>query len=269
MEAIKLASPGQSISPDVWTAAFARRTKEWQVALIPLERLGFSHDSDGFQESNLLTPIAGGAEAFAYLDDKFEVVYKLFNLNHDGSLGKKLAYEREESGEYGLTVAPARLVETIEKLELLHNLGAHPTEIVGLSENGDYLIVKQPRAYPESYSGENMPPGARVKFEEDREKAISRIRGIQAESSGFRRLVAASHFEGQNWLISDLHTRNIMRDSEGLPTIIDALTGIVSPAAYDRHPTLREACEYSKQWRRTGQHPVRRSILDTAEDHEL
>ncbi len=233
LEATQLASSGEPLSLDDRFAAIARLSRDRDVPLIPLDCLGIDHDEDGLRSSTLLTALPSGAEAIPYFDKEWGVVYKLFDLRVDGSLGKRLELVRLSEGEYDLLPRDATLKNTLEKLAVLNEAGAHPTEIVGLSHSGDYLIAKQPWAYP------------REDFETDRKIAVSEIRGIIPEftGSGFRHTVVVMWLENRAWLVGDLHERNIMRDPDGTPTIIDALIGPVPPVALKELRWLREAVE--------------------------
>lgn len=214
----------ESIPADVWAATFIRKTREWDVPLISLNRLGLIDDDDGLRaslESNPLGQLRSGAEAYPFVDRDAGVVYKLFYLLENGALGKKINYSLNEEGEFEVRIGDAVLADTLIKLSVLHGMGAHPTEIVGLSDTGTYLIVKQPLASP----FEN--------FESDQKEAIGRILGVPLSCQGIRGNVIVSWFEGQAWLVSDLHVGNIMRDGENKPCIIDALVGLVPPKAYN------------------------------------
>lgn len=156
LEATQLASSGEPLSLDDRFAAIAGLSRDRDVPLISLDLLGIHHDDDGLRSSSLLTALPSGAEAIPYFDKDWGVVYKLFDLRVDGSLGKRIELVRKAEGDFDLIPCDATLKDTLEKLAVLNEAGAHPTEIVGLSDSGDYLIAKQPWAYP------------RGDFEEDR-----------------------------------------------------------------------------------------------------
>jgi hypothetical protein len=166
LEADQLASSGEPLSADVWEANVARKSRERDVPLIPLSCLGIHHDEDGMLGSDFLSPLLSGAEACPFFDEEWKVVYKLFDLRVDGSLGKKIVLEEPESERFEIQLLPARLVDTLEKLSVLNEAGGHPTEIVGLSSNGDFLIAKQPLAFP--YKD----------YQKDREIATKAVGGI-------------------------------------------------------------------------------------------
>ncbi|WP_367870762.1 hypothetical protein [Luteolibacter sp. Populi] len=218
--------------------------------------MGIRHDDDGLLESELLVPLAPGAEASPYLDREWGAVYKLFDLRTNGALGKKIELLPDSEGNFEVVLCDAVLSDTLEKLAVLNEAGALPTEILGLSESGGYLIVKQPLAYP------------RGDFESDRKTATTAIRGILPLFTGMRRTVAVIWVDNRAWLVSDLHERNIMRDSDGVPTIIDALTGPVPPSAMKHLPWLREAVEDARELR-AGRPAVKRKRFEDVDNDSL
>lgn len=257
MEAAQLAPPGESLSIDVWSATLARKSRDWELPLISLEKLGIVHDGDGLRMSVAgLVPLPSGAEACPYLDAESKAVYKLFDLRPNGSLGKKISLELNANDEFEVVLKDAVLRDTLEKLQILNEAGGHPTEIVGLSDNGDYLIAKQPVALPMQ------------DYQADKKDAIDAIKGIVPEASGLRRNVVVISLYEQFWLIDDLHERNIMRSIENQPTIIDALVGSVTPLALRKLNWLRNACEDSRCLR-LGIPLKKRSGLDDVDDDEL
>lgn len=254
LEAAKFAPSGESLQANVWDAAFARRTKQWDVPLIPVERLGIRHDEDGLSSSDFLVALTPGAEASPFLDQEWKAVYKLFDLRTNGALGKKIELLADAEGNYEVELCDAVLTDTLEKLSILNDAGALPTEIVGLSQSGDYLIVKQPLAYP------------RGDFETDRQAAVTAIKGISPAFTGLRRTVAVFWVDHRAWLISDLHERNIMRDADGAPTIIDALIGPVPPPALKQLTWLQHAVEDAQALREGRELPKRKRFEDVDDD---
>ena len=257
LEAAQFAPPGESLPVDVWDAAFARRSyQQWDVPLIPLEKLGIQHDEDGLRSSDLLVALTPGAEASPYFDRDWGAVYKLFDLRGNGSLGKKIEFGFDSEGLFDVVLCDATLQDTLEKLAVLNEAGAHPTEIVGLSDSANYLVVKQPWADPRGH------------FETDRDIAISAIRGITPSFTGLRRTVVVVWVAQRAWLVSDLHDRNIMRDADGNPTIIDALIGPVPPEAVRRLKWLRDAVEDARALRE-GKPLEKRQRFEDVDDDSL
>mgnify|MGYP000921063346 CR=1 FL=1 len=107
------------------------------------------------------------------------------------------------------------------------------------------LIAKQPRAYP---AGD---------FRSDLAHAERAMRGIVPVGGGLRQHLFVTLVDGVAWLVGDLHVRNIMRNGNGEPTIIDALVGEVTSAARRGLPWLNAACEEARKFRETGERPPR------------
>ena len=257
IEAAQSHAPGEPVSADVWTGSLERALNDWETPLIELSRLGLTYDEQGFLNSEFLKPLTSGAEAEPYLDEEYGVVYKLFNLRNSGALGKKLVLERQsDDEEFQVEYKEADLRHTLTKLSVLNDAGAHATEIVGLADSGEYLIAKQPLAYP--YRD----------FKEDLRTAILSIRAVVPSRSGFRQNVAIITSGGRPWIVGDLHDRNIMRDKLGRPCIIDALIGAITPAAMSQIAWLREAVADAGVFRQTGKKPSY-DLFDEIDDSEL
>ncbi len=256
MELSQQTPSGEPLALNVWAALTTRNASIWDIPFIPLSKLGIHRDRDGFLSSMELEPLLSGAEASPYYDEKNEVVYKLFDLRANGSLGKKVVLERDEDGNFQIELVDATLFDTLKKLSILNDSGALVSEIVGLSESGDYLISKQPYANPMQ------------NFRADREVAIHAIRGIVPVGSTFRRTTAITYINGSAWFVDDLHERNIMRTAEDQPTIIDALTGSIPPMAIKELGWLKIAIADAKYYRENNQIPLRKTFYDV-EDAEL
>lgn len=83
------------------------------------------------------------------------------------------------------------------------------------------------------------------------------------------RQVAVIWLNSNGWLISDLHHRNIMRDREGNPTIIDALIGPVPATAQRKLAWLRNALGDAEDVR-CGREPRKRMQFgDETDDDSL
>ena len=247
---------GQPLSIDVWTSLVAREAEKLEVPLIPLSAFGLSFDSEGFMHSNLLERLGTGAEATAWKDARYGCVYKLFDLKRNGALGKKLEVHSE--GPYNSRVSPsdAELRETLEKLSVLHEAGACPTEIVGLADTGDYLIIKQPLCFP--YGPD---------FHADRNVAVEILKAVLPHGS-YGSTVWVFWAAGKPWCLGDLHKGNIMRGMDGKPTIIDALIGPLSPAILRAEPALDWAVSKAHALRE-GRKPVVDDISHGVSDDEL
>lgn len=142
-------APGESNPPDVWISTFARRISSLEVPLIKLEALGFLEEEGHVLRSKYLGNIGIGREASAWADRTYGCVYKLFDLKIDdqdrASIGLKLDIRGTSPDDVEIVQMPAVIDDILEKICILHESGACPTEIIGISEDGKYLIVKQPR----------------------------------------------------------------------------------------------------------------------------
>lgn len=209
------------------------------------------------RSSDFLVPLTSGAEASPYHDKDWNVVYKLFDLRNDGSLGKMIRLEEMETDRFEVQLLPATLRDTLEKLTVLNDAGGHPTEIVGLSPDGHYLIAKQPFAFP--YKD----------YQEDRAAATDALCGIVPPFTNMQRQVAVIWLNDQGWLVSDLHVRNIMRDRDGNPTIIDALIGPVLSSARRKLAWLNHALEDAEALRHGHQPRKRLQFGEESDDASL
>ena len=195
---------------------------------------------------------------------------KLFNLREGGALGKKISFEPGDHGEYELRHSDAMLVDTLEKIQVLHDMGAHPTEIIGLSDMGDFFIVKQPYAVTQIYNSDQRPQGEIYQlYEQDRAQSMAAICGEICHGPGLREAVVVSWLNGHAWLVADLHNRNIMRDQNDAPTIIDALIGPVTPAAYLKLRWLQDQVADAKAWRSSGKRSVRKKWHEDYDEADI
>jgi hypothetical protein len=179
---------------------------------------------------------------------------KTFDIElNQGSQGFQELYEQPQG--FQMSVRDAVLLETMEKLSVLNDSGAHPTEIIGLEENGDYLIVKQPLAFPF------------VDLEPDRQAAIEFMRAIPCKAH-FKRPVWIIWENESAWVLSDLHPGNVMRDANDAPCIIDALLAPVPPALIKADRLLSEAVEDARALR-LGLSSPKRKGFDEGRDADL
>ena len=68
------------------------------------------------------------------------------------------------------------------------------------------------------------------------------------------------------WVLSDLHSRNVMQDANGNPCIIDALLSPLPPGLISTDRLLSEAVEDARVWRKTGVLPKRKAFEDVNND---
>jgi len=256
MEISRFSPSRESSSLDVWTASLIEKAELWEVPIVPLDALGISRDEDGFLESADMIPLKTGAEAIPYLDRHHHIVYKLFDLRANGSMGKKIVMRRGEGGHLSDEIKDAVFQDIIRKLSAINDGGGHPTEIVGLVDSFDHLLVKQPLAEP--YED----------FYADKKEAMELMRCVTPLGGQFRHPLSVFYAQDEPWLIGDLHKGNIMRDVNGAPTIIDALVGYLPPYVLKEVPWIGMAAHDAQIYRESGQAPLR-SLFDDVQDDEL
>jgi hypothetical protein len=225
--------------------------------------MGVHLDVDQMLSSTELRQLKSGAEAYPFADDEAKVVYKLFNLRGAGDpakpqgwLGKRVFME-ERDEELAVVLSEATLTDTLEKLMILNDAGGHPTEIVGLSDDGNFMIAKQPFAMP--YKD----------FKNDRKNAIENLRAVVPSFTRLNREIGVFWLREQAWMICDLHNGNIMRNRENKPTIIDALIGRLPEQISEKVPWARDALEDSRALRLNLPKVARRGFGDDVNDDEL
>ncbi|MDQ8192214.1 hypothetical protein [Roseibacillus persicicus] len=246
----------EQIPADVWRQSFTGRLNDWEVPIVSLEDLGIRVE-DGSFESDSMFKLRAGAEASPFLDEENGVVYKLFDLRANGSLGKKLKLQRlPDELRYNLVNDDADVIHTVQKLSALHEAGGLPTEIVGYADSGDILIVKQPQAQAHHH------------FRDDLRTASDSLHAIFPGRANFGRSCGIFFALGDPWLVADLHEGNIMRDSESNPVVIDALIGEIPPNLRKQLPWLEEACNDAQEFRETGIKPTR-DLFDGVSDDDL
>jgi hypothetical protein len=232
------------------------RSRENNLPTVELSALGMTRGEVGL-ESSSLTKLKSGKEAEPFLSSS-GVVYKFFDLSRP--LGPKYSFEPNADGEFEMTQRAAAIEEIVKKISILHDAGCHPTEIVGLAERADYLIVKQPEAFPQDYSNgivscsTNDLAGyaTRDLFIHDLKRACESMKAVPVVSRGFKEEVFATVVGDEAWIIGDLKFSNIMRDSAKQPTIFDALTGLVTSRAEKEFPLLSKAVTAARRWRIEG-----------------
>lgn len=192
----------------------------------------------------MLKRLPEGKEATAWLDEETQCVYKLFDLRSEGQLGQKITFDAEDERECSITYVDATLFDTVDKVSLLHEAGGCPTEIVGLGDAGDYLIVKQPFCKMFAQGG----------FAADRDAAARMMKAVMPRAS-YKLPLWIFWSRDAAWCLGDLHEGNIRRTWNDVPTVIDALTGPVPSSILKQAPSLQRAAERARIWRTTGTLP--------------
>jgi hypothetical protein len=256
-EAIRDYPPGESVSRDGWLASFKRRAGYLEVPLIDLAGLGFVENDAECMSSRILGNIGIGREASAWVDRENSSVYKLFDVKMDAEDKYSIGLMLQIAGsvdEVEVLQLPAHLDHLLEKLCVLHEAGACPTEIAGLSEDGKYLIAKQPRC--KAYED----------LDQDRQEAIRQMKAVSPKGSYGGNEIWVFCVDSRFWLLSDLHKGNIRRLPAGEPTVIDALIGELPEHYLRHHPKLADAAQMAFQWVQTGTKPEDNPFANVSDD---
>ena len=187
-----------------------------------------------------LKPLLAGSEAVPCLDEAQGVVYKVFKSDPiTGKVGWKLKALRDSEGNWHVEREPATILDTLEKLALLHIAGGLPTEIVGLTARGE-VMAKQPYAEVTHGGGET------------RARAVAAMCGTQINDVNMDGVRVFWAF-GKPWLLGDLHAYNIMRDFAGQDRVMDALTLEVPGAMISENRAVERAVAESLRMMESGE----------------
>jgi len=184
------------------------------------------------------------------------LVYKLYDLRGDGSLGKKLVFRRDPEGGWEPGLAEATIYETIEKLAVLHEAGGLPTEVLGLDDSGTFLLAKQPLAFP---FGDDL-----MKSRVEAALAMKAVLVSAPRMHEFRVFWCGE----KAWGLGDLHRGNIMRDAGGAAVVIDALLAEIPAQVVRDCPGLARALATARR-RADGLTDDEPDLLTGGDDSEL
>lgn len=150
-------------------------------------------------------------------------------------MGLKLGMVGRPPDEIEVVEMPGTVEDILEKICVMHDAGGCPTEIVGLSSDGAYLVAKQPWCMPVT------------NFVQERRLAIDAMKAVAPTCSFGGRELWIMHSGGHHWMLSDLHEKNVMRLPDGSPTVIDALIGKLPNYYMFHHPKLKEAADRAER----------------------
>lgn len=231
-----------------------------EVPLIRLEDMGLCEEDVQEMRSDKLSYVGFGREATAWEDGRDSVVYKLFDLKmeerHRATMGYKIDMQGMPPDEVEIVQMPAMLEDILDKICLLHEAGACPTEIAGLTEDGKYLVVKQPKCFPLN------------DFREDQHAAVKAMNAVSPKGSYRGNELWVFYASGRAWMLSDLHSKNIMRLRDGSPTVIDALIGPLQDYYLTMTPKLNEAVKRAKALA-NGEPVPSEDLYENIDDSEL
>ena len=215
---------------------------DFGIPVVGLPALGIECDASGVlhPRGEGVRQLKPGMEAQPFHHVARQVVYKVFAPDDDGTFGKMLTCWTGHGGEWQVRLCGAPLEVFLHKLNLLHEIGGTPTEIIGITPHGQWLS-KQPEAT-------HIPP---AEFAAARAEAVALAGGVRLNIRGLDDLRLVWH-EDRAWLISDLHSKNVMRDAAGVARIMDACICPVPERMIYDHPEVRQAIEDARRKADTG-----------------
>lgn len=187
----------------------ALREFRGRLPLIGLDVFGFDAAGDAPLDVNTsqIFRIGGGVEALAF-EGPDKSIYKFYFFREGGEVGATFRFSKSDEVAVQATATPGSYRLLFQKLLLIHEMGM-PTEVVGVTPEG-ILIVKQTL-------GEILPHGMNMADKLPANLIPIPSRFLRADRDHPRILF----FEGEPWLIADLHARNFARCSDGALRVID------------------------------------------------
>jgi hypothetical protein len=184
------------------------------------EKLTFS----GMSGRQLGSTDFGNRESLVFIDRKNGVVYKVFDMDDEGTVGTRFNINAEgllDTGRGGL-------VDLVEKIYVINAIGGTPTEILGLTEDGG-LVVKQPYG------------GGAGKISASERQGAAQAHGLVFVPNSVVRSPYRNFYTGiggLDFLIGDLHPGNFHRDTFQRARILDIITARITDEYYRVFPML-------------------------------
>lgn len=214
-------------------ARFGEALREFRrcLPLIGLDTFGFDVAADAPLDVNTLQifRIGGGVEALAF-EGPDQSIYKFYFFREGGDIGATFHFSRYDDAALQATAAPGSYRLLLLKLIVIHEIGM-PTEVVGVSPEG-ILIVKQTL-------GEILPQGLDMSDKLPAMLIPIPSRFLRADRDHPRILF----FEGEPWLIADLHARNFARCADGKLRVIDLVAARWPVDQTARDPLMQQWLE--------------------------
>jgi hypothetical protein len=199
-----------------------------RLPLIGLEVFGFDAAGEAPLDVNTsqLFRIGGGVEALAF-EGTDKSIYKFYFFREGGDIGATFHFSNYDEAAIQAIAIPGSYRLLFLKLLLIHEIGM-PTEIVGVTPEG-ILIVKQTL-------GETLPQGMNMadKLPPDLIPIPSRF--LRADRDHPRIIF----FDGEPWLIADLHARNFARCADGALRVIDLVAAPWPLQMTTREPLIED-----------------------------
>lgn len=220
--------------------------------LIDLEDFGFPPDVEDLlgECSPELRPISSGVEATAF-EAKDHSIYKFFMPREDGHIGGTFEFTREDEVALHAEASDGTYQAMLEKFDLIMRLGGMPTEVVGVTKREGVLVTKQTL-------GALLSEGADTSRVQPPELIPLPSRFLRAHRDHPRLYFR----EGEPWLVADLHSKNMVRASDGQLRAIDLLAAPLPAGLIAQEPLLAD-------WLKRVAEDPKATVLHAVHDDEL
>jgi hypothetical protein len=198
------------------------------LPIVSLEDFGFpEHVEDLLAECGpRLRPISSGVEATAF-EAQDHSIYKFFMPRDSGRIGGTFEFRRGDEVALLADAADGSYRAMLEKFDLIVRLDGMPTEVIGVTKNEGVLITKQTLGslLSEGADTSGVQPAALIPIPS---------RFLRAHRDHPRLYFV----EGKPWLVADLHSKNLVRASDGQLRAIDLLAAPLPPDLVAKEPLL-------------------------------
>jgi hypothetical protein len=198
------------------------------LPIVSLEDFGFpEHVEDLLAECGpRLRPISSGVEATAF-EAQDHSIYKFFMPRESGRIGGTFEFRRGDEVALLADAADGSYRAMLEKFDLIVRLDGMPTEVIGVTKNEGVLITKQTLGslLSEGADTSGVQPAALIPIPS---------RFLRAHRDHPRLYFV----EGKPWLVADLHSKNLVRASDGQLRAIDLLAAPLPPDLVAKEPLL-------------------------------
>ena len=206
------------------------------LPLISLEDFGFPAGVEDLlaECGPRLRPISSGVEATAF-EAKDHSIYKFFMPRTNGRIGGTFAFRRSEEVALIADASDGSYRAMLEKFNLIVHLDGMPTEVLGVTKNEGVLVTKQTL-------GKLLAEGADTSQVQPAPLIPIPSRFLRA----YRDHPRLYFLDGKPWLVADLHSKNLVRASDGVLRAIDLLAAPLPADLVAKEPLLVDWLERAR-----------------------
>jgi hypothetical protein len=237
----------------LWHELFeAARAFRALLPLISLEDFGFPAGVEDLlaECSPRLRPISSGVEATAF-EAEDHSIYKFFMPRTNGRIGGTFKFHRTADIALVAEASDGSYRAMLEKFNLIVQLDGMPTEVIGVTQNEGVLVTKQTL-------GQLLAEGADTSRVQPAPLIPIPSRFLRA----YRDHPRLYFLDGVPWLIADVHSKNLVRASDGRLRAIDLLAAPLPPDLVSKEPLLVD-------WLERARHDPSAELLRPVHDDEL